>query len=175
VGSNPTRRTICERITETDVPLVPPDSGNTLAAMSHTDFDGSDIVRACIRKKGYPREKFARSAVAGILRANPDAEVRVYACRHCGLWHVGGSPGTGTRDASLRHRQDRRRPVTIEGYRGRERRHDALSDRGYAAAVAPPTHHRQAAGGSGPTLRDWLDIDERPQRSHRDRYDDADG
>ena len=111
--------------------------------MSHIDFDGSDIVRACIRKKGYPLEKFAHSAVAAILRASPDADVRVYACRHCGLWHVGGSPGTGTRDASLQHRKDRRRPVTTDRFRGRERRHDALSERIQEEATAHPRSRRE--------------------------------
>jgi hypothetical protein len=121
--------------------------------VSHTDFDTADIVRACIRKRGYATEKFARLAAAAIRRASPDAEVRVYSCRHCGFWHVGGAPGTGTRDAGVRRRQDRRRPLADQ-YRGRERRHENLSDRVRGAMA--PAHGR-------------------PGHKGVDRYDDADG
>jgi hypothetical protein len=103
--------------------------------MGDTDFDGANIVRACIRKKGHLTEKAARLSVAAIRRAYPEAGVRAYACRHCGLWHVGNSPGTATRDpetqgsADTPRRKNRRkaRPGTV--YRGRERRHDVLSER----------------------------------------------
>jgi hypothetical protein len=121
--------------------------------LSNTDFDGASIVRACIRKRGYPTEKVARLAVAAIRRADPDAEVRVYECRLCGLLHVGGLPGAQTRDAGIGgpadtpRRKNRRRSVPGAVYRGRERRHEVLSDR--------------------------VDADEKPRRkSQRDTYDD---
>lgn len=100
-----------------------------------TDFDGASIVRSCIRKKGHLTEKAARLSVAAIQRAFPDAGVRAYACRHCGLWHVGNAPGTATRDpesmgsAELPRRRDRRKGRPGSVYRGRERRHEVLSDR----------------------------------------------
>jgi hypothetical protein len=111
---------------------------------THTDFDGADIVRACIRKRGYATEKFARLALAGIRRVSPDADVRVYACRQCGLWHVGGSPGAGTRDASARRRHERR-DLGRTNYRGRERRHENLSDR--APEITVRSHGRRPIGG----------------------------
>lgn len=62
--------------------------------VTHTDSDGADQTRACTRKKGYPSEQVARMAIGTIRTINPDAEVRAYGCRHCGQWHVGGSPGS---------------------------------------------------------------------------------
>lgn len=57
-----------------------------------TDHDGADLVRSCTRKKGYPSENVARLAIDTIRRKNPVAEVRPYACRSCGQWHVGATP-----------------------------------------------------------------------------------
>lgn len=60
--------------------------------MTYTDHDGADPTRACTRKKAYPSEQVARLAIDTIRRVNPDAEVRPYACRNCGQWHVGATP-----------------------------------------------------------------------------------
>jgi hypothetical protein len=122
--------------------------------MTHTDFDGADIVRACIRKRGYPTEKFARLALAGIRRVSPEADVRVYACRLCGFWHVGGAPGAGTRDASVRRRHDRR-DVARTGYRGRERRDENLRDRVHDVTVR--SHGRHPSGDVDPLSVDGED------------------
>jgi hypothetical protein len=117
------------------------------ATVGNTDFDGADIVRACIRKRGYPTEKVARLAVAAIRRAQPDADVRVYGCRQCGLLHVGGSPGAQTRDAGLHgpadlpRRKNRRKAAAGAVYRGRERRHEVLSDR--VDEDGKPSHRAQ--------------------------------
>lgn len=57
-----------------------------------TDTDEADVTRACTRKKGYPTEAVAQLSIGSIHHMNPTAEVRAYGCRHCGLWHVGGTP-----------------------------------------------------------------------------------
>jgi hypothetical protein len=116
-----------------------------------TDFDGANVVRTCIRKKGHLTERAARLSVAAIRRAYPEAGVQAYACRRCGLWHVGNAPGTATRDpaahdsADTPRRKNRRKARPGAVYRGRERRHEVLSER--------------------------VDDDGRPgRRSKRDRY-----
>jgi hypothetical protein len=58
----------------------------------NVSYEGADLTRSCTRKKAYPTEGIARGAVATILRASPEAQVRPYACAHCGAWHVGASP-----------------------------------------------------------------------------------
>jgi hypothetical protein len=60
--------------------------------MTHTDSDSADVLWACTRKKAYPSEEIAKLGVASIVKGNPGAEVRPYACRRCGLWHVGATP-----------------------------------------------------------------------------------
>jgi hypothetical protein len=135
------------------------------SVVGETDFDGANVVRACIRKKGHLTEKAARLSVGAIRRAYPEAGVRAYACRHCGLWHVGNAPGTATRDpatqgsADMSRRKNRRkaRPGTV--HRGRERRHDVLSRRRSGArrgpGARPPAAEMDPAdlagqGGVGP-------------------------
>ena len=58
----------------------------------NVSYEGADLARVCTRKKAYPTEAIARGAIATILRASPEAQVRPYACAHCGSWHVGASP-----------------------------------------------------------------------------------
>lgn len=65
--------------------------------MTHQDFDDADLIRTCTRKKGYPTEESARHSAGSIRKAHPTAEVRVYSCRRCGQWHVGGVPYTERR------------------------------------------------------------------------------
>ncbi len=105
------------------------------AFVSNTDFDGANVVWSCIRKKGHLTEKAAPLSVAAIRRAYPEAGVRAYACRHCGLWHVGNAPGAVTRDPDTEGSADAARPKNRRKarsgtvYRGRERRHEVLSER----------------------------------------------
>lgn len=70
--------------------------------VTYTDSDGADRSRACTRKKGYPSEEVARFAVATIRSMDPQAAVRVYGCRFCGQWHVGGTPRRDRFDADAR-------------------------------------------------------------------------
>lgn len=58
----------------------------------NTDFDGADVTRACTRKKAYPTEEIALMAVGSVHEADAQAEVRPYACRRCGAWHIGATP-----------------------------------------------------------------------------------
>jgi len=60
--------------------------------MTHTDSEDADTFWACVRKKAYPSEDIAKLSVAAIVRSQPLAETRAYACRRCGLWHVGATP-----------------------------------------------------------------------------------
>lgn len=85
-----------------------------------TDYDNAHPVRSCTRKKAYPTEEIARSAVRSIREGSPDADVRAYACRSCGSWHVGASPGAVKTDADLdplrprRSKRPRRVPYDAE-------------------------------------------------------------
>lgn len=93
-----------------------------------TDHDGADAVRSCTRKKGYPTEDIAKLAVASIRRASPEADVRVYGCRHCGMYHVGRTPGSPVivrdRESYDRPRRPAPRGVRTQDlyHRRRERR-----------------------------------------------------
>jgi hypothetical protein len=58
----------------------------------HTSYEDADIVRSCTSHKAYPSEVIARAAVLAIVRQSPDADLRAYACTHCGSWHVGSAP-----------------------------------------------------------------------------------
>ena len=60
--------------------------------MTHIDSEDADTLWACARKKAYPSEDIAKLSVAAIVKSQPRAEVRAYACRRCGLWHVGATP-----------------------------------------------------------------------------------
>lgn len=90
--------------------------------VTHTDNDGADQIRSCTRKKGYPSESVARMAIDTIRSMSPDADVRVYGCRHCGQWHVGGSPG------SARARAEADSPARPRGI-GKPPRRRAYGDR----------------------------------------------
>lgn len=108
----------------------------------HTDFDDADLTRTCTRKNGYPSQAFAKLAIASIHQRNPVASLRAYACRRCGLWHVGGVPRRDTRfsavldPAALEEDLDRRRgrfrrskrrvygDVSVRGARAPRRRRD---------------------------------------------------
>jgi hypothetical protein len=55
------------------------------------DYDNADTAWSCSRKKAYTEESFARR-VAQRMRDERDADVVVYACRHCGSYHIGRAP-----------------------------------------------------------------------------------
>lgn len=55
--------------------------------MSYMSTENAGREWACFRKKAYPNEKLAKSVARKI---NADgADVVVYACAHCGQFHVG--------------------------------------------------------------------------------------
>lgn len=56
-----------------------------------TDYDGAAAAWACARKKAYMTEGFAVE-VARRMKSERDANVVVYACRHCGQYHIGRAP-----------------------------------------------------------------------------------
>jgi hypothetical protein len=55
-----------------------------------TDADDADVVWVCARKSAYAFQSTARAAAARVRAASPYSDVREYACRRCGQWHIGG-------------------------------------------------------------------------------------
>ena len=91
--------------------------------VQHTDTESSDTHWACARKKAYPTEEIARLGVSSIVKINPRAEVRPYACRRCGLWHVGATPLAERKVATFSDEDaasalSRYRPPRRRGYGG---------------------------------------------------------
>ena len=98
------------------------------------NYDGADVTRTCARKSVFHTEADARSSARKVMSENLYAEVVVYGCIHCGLWHIGrrsGStpgpqltkyePPTQTEEEPLRRRATRE-----ELLRGRRRRHSRI-------------------------------------------------
>lgn len=83
-----------------------------MSDVTYTDFDGADIIRSCTRKKPYPSQEVAKLAVASIMESSAEANVRAYACRHCGTWHVGRVPSSERVPRAVEAEQDEwaRRP-----------------------------------------------------------------
>jgi len=89
--------------------------------MTHIDSESSDTAWACARKKAYPSEEIAKLSVAAIVKSSPEAKVRAYACRRCGLWHVGATPASERKrlafsDEDARSPRQRERPSRRRSY-----------------------------------------------------------
>ncbi len=69
---------------------IVPSSSNDIP--TNFDYDNADSTWSCARKKAYTEEAFARR-VARAMREERGAEVTVYACRHCGSFHIGRAMG----------------------------------------------------------------------------------
>lgn len=108
---------------------------DTNAFTTPVDYDDVHPKWSCHRKKSYPTQASAER-VALVMTSLGNSNLRAYGCRHCGLWHVGGT--SGPREVvSLedRPRPVRRRPGKDGSYstlrrRHRRERHDR-DDEGY--------------------------------------------
>lgn len=58
--------------------------GTPAGAGGNVVADDADIIRACTRKKAYPT-----IGAAEFVAAKSTVSLRAYACRYCGLFHIG--------------------------------------------------------------------------------------